>query len=127
MAVNALEDYLGAIDIHTVVLADFNCTETKFLALYMQRLAIMVFQSKHSGVHIRCFCSPQGRTLHSKVYICHIRSHCKLTAANFLAFAVDNIHLHLCSLNGTVQIAVGLESSVHAGVDSHTMNVLSWF
>ena len=134
VTIGTLEDDFLAIDEHTVFLvaiigvAVFDGAETKLLALYMQRLALSVFQRKDSRIEVRLLSIPKLGVLHCKVHLGTIAGNGEGWAgSNLLSIGVDNIDAHRTVGQGAVQEDISHELPVTLGIDSHTLNVLSWF
>ena len=134
VTIGTLEDNFLAIDKHTVFLvaiigvAIFDGAETKLLALHMEGTTLCVFQRKDSRIQVRLLSIPKLGVLHCKVHLGTIAGNGEGRAgSNRFAVCIHNVDAYRTVRQGAIQEDISHELSVALGIDSHTLNVLSWF
>ena len=128
VTVHAFEDDFLTIDINAIAGTVFDGTETELLTFSVERLSCCILECEDGGIEMRCLSSPLLRSLCLKIDMCliavsgisHVRSH-------HLAFLIQNFGLHLCALDGTVQIAVCHKMTITLRINRHTVDVLRRF
>ena len=98
MAVDALHDYLLPVDEDTILgvagiaMAILNGAETEALTLYVEGLALAVFQREDGSIEVRRLGSPEPGVLHHKVNLSLVAGNGRGgTGSYFLASRIDEI------------------------------------
>ena len=128
VTVHAFEDNFLTIDINAIAGTVFDGAEAELLTFSVERLACCILECEDGSIEmrslgsplLRCFCLEVDMRLIAVSGISHVRCH-------HLSFLIQNLSLHLRTLDSTVQVAICHKMTITLGINRHTVDVLSRF
>ena len=128
VTVHTFEDDFLTIDINAIAGTVFDGAEAELLTFSVERLACCILECEDGSIEmrslgsplLRCFCLEVDMRLIAVSGISHVRCH-------HLSFLIQNLSLHLRTLDSTVQVAICHKMTITLGINRHTVDVLSRF